>query len=149
MQLFEERYSFDPQLLEELESVSHREYCTGFYFDDPMTNPQLSTINGYIREKAYFSTALGEEECPLPEGPDAETAEGRLYPFIQRNKVSVGDIAELISPNRVGRAFKVSEMYGENGEPIPSAPHPSMKFFVRVPFEVKEGDIMRAGNNKE
>ena len=140
-----EGYSFNPEILEELESVSHREYCTGFYFDDPMTNPQLSTINGYIREKAYFATALGEGECPLPAGLDAETADGRLYPFIQRNKVSVGDSAELISPNRVGRAFDVTEMYGENGELIPSAPHPSMKFFVRVPFEVSEGDIMRAG----
>ena len=37
------------------------------------------------------------------------------------------------------------ELYGEDGSAIPSAPHPSMKFFVRVPFEVRVGDIMRAG----
>ena len=46
-----EAYAYDPRLMRELESVSHREYCTGFYLDSPMENPQMSTINGYIREK--------------------------------------------------------------------------------------------------
>ncbi len=138
-----ENYEFDSAIMGELESVSHREYCTGFYFDDPMENPQLSTINGYIREKAYLATALDADECPLPEGLEAENEGGRLYPFIQRNKVSAGERAELISPQRIGVGFEVSEIYSEVGEPIPSAPHPSMKFFVRVPFEVKAGDIMR------
>ena len=45
-------YSFDPRLMRELESVSHREYCTGFYLDSPMENPQLVTMDGYLREKA-------------------------------------------------------------------------------------------------
>ena len=140
-----EGYVFDRAIYRELESVSHREYCTGFYFDDPLQEPQLSTINGYIREKAYFATALSAEECPLPDCLEYETEGGRLYPFIQRNKVSVGDRAEIISPGRIGRALTVTELYGERGEEIPSAPHPGMKFFVRVPFEINEGDIMRAG----
>ena len=140
-----EGYVFDRAIYRELESVSHREYCTGFYFDDPLKEPQLSTINGYIREKAYFATALSEEECPLPEGLAAKTEDGELYPFIQRNKVSVGDAAEVISPSKIGRAFRVCEMYNEKGETIPSAPHPGMKFFVRVPFGISTGDIMRAG----
>ncbi len=138
-------YTLDPNLLRELDSVSHREYCTGYYLDDPMEEANLSTFNGYIREKAYFATALSEEELPLPEGVEAVTENGRLYPFIQRNKVSLDDSAELISPNRIGRPFRVTELYGETGEPIPSAPHPSMKFFARVPFEVMAGDIMRSG----
>lgn len=140
-----EGYRFDPALQRELESVSHREYCTGYYLDSPMENAQLSTMNGYIREKAYFATALERCEFPLPEGPISVTEEGRLYPFIQRNKVSVGEVAELISPGKIGKAFRVTELYDETGAPIPSAPHPFMKFFVRVPFEVKAGDIMRSG----
>jgi putative protease len=143
-----EGYVFDRAIYRELESVSHREYCTGFYFDDPMTEPQLSTINGYIREKAYFATALSDGECPLPEVLAFETENGRLYPFVQRNKVSVGDGAEIISPRKIGKAFTVTEIYSEKGEELPSAPHPGMKFFVRVPFEVTAGDIMRAGEDK-
>ena len=137
-------YTYDPRLMRELESVSHREYCTGFYLDDPMENPQLSTINGYIREKAYFATALSKDELPLP---DSLADRCDLFPFIQRNKVSIGDKAELISPNKFGRAFEVTELFSEKGEPIESAPHPAQRFFVKVPFEVNEGDIMRSGSD--
>jgi putative protease len=140
-----ENYRFDENLLRELESVSHREYCTGFYLDDPLQNPQMSTINGYIREKAYFATALDKDELPLPEGLEAVNENGILAPFIQRNKIKLGDSAEMISPSKLGRAFTVTELYSENGEPIESAPHPSQKFFTRVPFEVLAGDIIRSG----
>ena len=141
-----EGYFFRPEWMRELESVSHRDYCTGFYLDSPMENAQLSSINGYIREKAYFATALSTDELPLPAALEAETEHGRLYPFIQRNKVSVGEIAELISPSKIGRSFPVTELYNEAGESIPSAPHPSMKFFARIPFSVTPGDIMRGGD---
>ena len=140
-----EAYRFDERLLRELESVSHRDYCTGYYLDEPADAPQLASTTGYIREKAYFATAISD--LLLPDGVEETTEQGRLYGFIQRNKVSVGDAAEIISPNRIGRGFTVTELYSENGEPIESAPHPAQKFFVRVPFEVSEGDIMRSGDN--
>lgn len=140
-----ENYEFDTRILRELDSVSHREYCTGYYLDLPADAPQLASTTGYIREKAYFSTAL-EWDGTLPEGLVAENEDGKLYPFIQRNKVSVGDSAEIISPDELGKAFTVSELYSEKGDPLPSAPHPAMKFFARVPFEVKAGDIMRSGD---
>ena len=145
-------YRFDPAWLEELESVSHREYGTGFYFDDPMQNPQLVSTCGYLREKAYFSTATEyvEEEAKAlcAGGVEMENAAGRMYRFIQRNKVSVGDGAEMISPGKVGRGFFVTELYSPEGERLESAPHPSMIYWCRVPFEVREGDIMRADSGK-
>lgn len=140
-------YRFNAAWQRELESVSHREYCTGYYLDSPTENAQIATMDGYIREKAYFATALSEDELPLPHGLKQETAEGLLYPFVQRNKVSIGDAAEIISPGRVGRAFTVTELYDEAGESLSSAPHPSMRFFVRIPFAVHAGDIMRSGES--
>ncbi len=138
-------YRFDPALYRELESVSHREYCTGFYLDSPMDTPQLTALNGYIREKAYFATALSPDELPVPDGLAVQTDEGRLYPFIERNKLSIGDSAELISPGKIGQPCSVSELYDADGTPIPCAPHPSMLFFTRLPFPVAPGDILRAG----
>ena len=147
-----EGYRFDPAWLEELESVSHREYGTGFYFDDPMQNPQLVSTCGYLREKAYFSTATEyvEEEAQAitSRGVAMENEDGRLYRFIQRNKVSAGEDAELISPGKVGRGFGVCELYAPDGERLESTPHPSMIYWCRVPFEVFEGDIMRAASGK-
>ena len=144
-----ENYVFDPLWYRELECVSHREYCTGYYLDDPMKNAQLGSHTGYIRDKAYFATATeyNEEEAARigAAGVALENEQGRLYRFIQRNKVKVGDSAELISPSKVGRAFTANELYLPDGAPTESAPHPSMIFWCRVPFEVAEGDIMRAG----
>ena len=45
-----------------------------------------------------------------------------------------------------GRGFDVDEILSESGEPIESAPHPAMLFKVKMPFEVKPGDIMRGAN---
>ncbi|MEE1357062.1 MAG: U32 family peptidase [Clostridia bacterium] len=124
-------YVYDPRWMRELESVSHREYCTGYYFDDPMENAQLCQNPGYIREKAYIATALSYDPC------------SGMACFVQRNKVSRGEEAELISPNMCGRKFKIEHIYDKDGAEIESAPHPAMHFYVKVPFEVKAGDIIR------
>ena len=129
-----EHYRFDPAWLDELCSVSHRDYATGYWFDLPSETAQTCESMGYIREKAYIATAL------------AYDAESGIATFIQRNKVSVGEKVELISPGKIGRGFVAEEIFSEEGEPIESAPHPAMIFKVRVPFEVKEGDILRGAN---
>lgn len=126
-----EDYSYDPLWLRELESVSHREYCTGFYFDTPSDNAQLVTRDGYLLEKAYLAHAISY---------DVES--GRAV-FRQKNKIVSGSDIELISPGHVGRPLKALDMRDENGNEIESAPHPSMIFSIRVPFPVKEGDIIR------
>lgn len=146
-----EKYEYNPLWLRELESVSHREYCTGYYLDKPMENAQIGTQTGYIRDKAYFATAVeydeGEAEMLAAFGVALESEGGRLYRFIQRNKVKVGDSAEIISPGKLGVPLTVREIYLPYGEAVESAPHPSMIFWARIPFEVYEGDIMRAGDD--
>ena len=125
-------YVFNQALQRELDSVSHREYATGYYQNLPHDTAQLCVKDGYIREKAYFAIAEGE-------GRDG------LARFKQKNKIKVGDVAELLSPGNVGKAFLIEELYNEKGEAIDAAPHPSEIFYCRVPFEVKEGDILRSG----
>jgi len=139
-----ENYKFDERLYTELESVSHREYCTGYYLDEPIDEAQLTSDVGYIRDKAYFATAVEYSLNDIPKNLEVENENGRLALFMQKNKVSVGDGAEVISPGYIGRALTVTELYDDKGEPIESAPHPFMRFWVRAPFEVKEGDIMRS-----
>lgn len=145
-------YRYDPAWMSELESVSHRAYGTGFFFAKPMEDPHLVETCGYLREKAYFSTATeyheAEEAAILQSGVPAETGDGKLYRMIQRNKVCRGEEAELVSPGRVGRAFRVTELYAPDGTPIDSTPHPSMIYWCRIPFEVREGDILRAGTSR-
>ncbi len=126
-----DNYVFDPAMRYELDSVSHREYGTGFFFTDPHTDANLVTEPGYIREKAYLATAI--------EGCEA----GGVAKFIQRNKTLDESDAELLTPGRTGIELHLSEMKNEAGERIESAPHPGMIFTVRSPIEVKPGDIIR------
>lgn len=126
-------YKYDPVWMYELNSVSHREYDTGFYFDSPMQDAKTVTQNGYLREKAYIATAISY---------DAQT---KRATFLQKNKVTKGERAELMSPGKAGVAFTVGDMYNADGEMIESAPHPEMIFDIVMPFEVKPGDIIRGG----
>ena len=88
-----ENYTYDPEWMAELESVSHREYATGYYFSDCMENANTVTQNGYLREKAYVGVISGY---------DAESGRAEV---VQRNKLTEGETVEVISPGKVGRAF--------------------------------------------
>lgn len=127
-------YRFDARLLRELESVSHRDYGTGYWFAAPREEANVCKNMGYIREKAYIATALSYD-----------AASGRAA-FVQRNKVTAGEGVELISPGSVGRPFTVEGLCDASGAPIESAPHPGMVFGLQVPFAVQPGDILRGEN---
>lgn len=128
------RYEFNPRYLAELESVSHREYGTGFYEERPMSDPKICEKSGYIREKAYLALAEGDAKA------------GEICKFRQKNKLSVGEAAEVITPGKAGQRMEITELYDEEMQPIESAPHPQKIFYARVPFEVREGDIMRGAD---
>lgn len=126
---FSGEYSYNPLWLRELESVSHRDYATGYYFSDSHTDANTASTNGYLKDKAYLGLSAG-------------TKDGRAY-FTQRNKLFNGDTVELLTPGRVGVQITVENLRDENGNAIDSTPHPYMKFSFSAPFEIKEGDIIR------
>lgn len=125
-------YVFDERWQRELESVSHREYATGYYFSDSHEDANLTEIDGYIKEKAYLATAVGYD----PVSGEAE--------FVQKNKFFAGDTLELLTPGKTGIPFVSGELFDEAHTPIESTPHPYMHFFMKMPFPVKVGDIIRS-----
>ena len=129
-------YRYDPAWYRELCSVSHREYATGYFFSDSHMDANTATCGGYIKENAYLATVLSYDPTT-----------GRAL-MEQRNKMCVGDSAELLTPGAVGRPLRVTEIFSEEGEPIPATPHPYMRFYLPVPFPVREGDILRAANGE-
>lgn len=131
-----EGYRFDPAWNNELDSVSHREYSTGYFFSDIFEKPNLVTQGGYIREKAYLAEAISEND------------ENGYVEFIQHNKISCGDRAELLIPGLPGQGFDVDEILDTEGVQILSAPHPMQHFKLKVPYPVKPGYIIRGGGTK-
>ncbi len=128
-------YEYNPLWLRELESVSHREYHTGYYFTDSHIDANIASTTGYIREKSYLAVVEEYDE------------ESGVATLTQRNKMCVGDAVEYLTPGKVGVPFTVGEMFDKNGEPIDATRHPYMLFRMKMPFSVKTGDIIRAGGN--
>ena len=129
---FSGNYEYDPQWYKELESVSHRDYHTGYYFTDSHTDANLAPNNGYIKDKAYLAVAVSYDK------------ERKLAEFTQRNKMCYGDEAELLTPGMIGRELTVGELFDANMNPIESTPHPYMTFYMKTDIEVLPGDILRA-----
>ena len=124
-------YKYDPRWYRELESVSHRDYHTGYYFTDSHTDANVASTGGYLKEKSYLAVVVSYDES---------TGEALMT---QRNKMCMGDSIELLTPGKVGTPLTVCELYDANHEPIESTPHPYMNFYMKMPFAVKPGDIIR------
>ncbi len=125
---------FNPLWERECESVSHRPYGTGFYFQSPHLEAAVSEQDGYLREKAYLASVISY---------DPKTSLALLE---QRNKFSSGDDVELLTPGRVGIPFRVNALYDEEGKSLETANHPMMRCYVKMPFPVKAGDLLREGS---
>ncbi len=125
-------YEYNEAWLRELESVSHREYSTGYFYDRSTEEANTCRDTGYIREKAYLATVVSYNK---------ETKRALL---IQKNKLSVGDKIEILTPGKIGFSTTVGTLYNEEGEKIECAPHAQMKFYMETECELKEGDIIRS-----
>ena len=125
-------YEYDPRWYDELFSVSHREYNTGYYFADSHTDANLVTDNGYIKDKAYLALCT------------SYNSESGLATLTQRNKMTLGDEIELLTPGSIGQPINVTELYDEDMNPIESTPHPYMTFYMKASLPMRAGDIIRA-----
>ncbi len=111
-------YKLPQWIHDEVFKVSHRDYCTGFFFGHP-NDCQYYENSGYIRE---YDVAAVIEKCE----------DGFIYAS-QRNKFSVGEEAEILSPGMPFDTMVIKEIINENGESVESACHATMK--VRIPCD--------------
>lgn len=124
-------YKYDPAWLTELESVCHREYCSGFFFGETVDTANVCKNPGYIKEQAALAVC---------EGYDPES--GRAT-FVQKNKFSVGERIEVLVPGKTAEPFTVDAIWNEKGEAIESTPHPMMRFSIKTPIPSPEFSIIR------
>ena len=100
---------------DEVFKVSHRKYCTGFFFGHPKESQYYET-GGYIRE---YDVVAVVDEC----------RGGRIY-ATQRNKFLAGDTLEVFSPGAEPQIIRAETIYNEHDEPVESANHAMMKFSI-------------------
>ena len=126
-----EEYKLPIEIKEELYKVSHREYYTGFFFDEPNQNGLIYNTNFHVREYDVVAIVLDYNE------------ETGIATCKQRNKFVLGDKVEMLAPNSMGEEFIIEELFDEEGEKIESCPHPGMICKVKLPFKVEKNSFIR------
>lgn len=121
-------YRLPGWLLEETKKVSHRQYCTGFYFGRP-ENGQYYESGGYIRDYDVAAVVQG-------------WSDNMLF-CTQRNRFFPGDILEVLSPGLPPENLTVSAIFDEKGQSLDEARHPMQ--LLRIPCEkmIAKGTILR------
>lgn len=121
---------YDDRCTRETESVSHREYGTGYFYSSPSFDANVVVENEYIADRPFLATVTEY---------DNEKGLAKCY---QRNKMFVGQNANILSPNSFGRDFVIGNMYDMEMKPIESTPHAGMEFYLEID-DAHAGDIIR------
>lgn len=119
-------------IVEELEKVSHRTYCTGYYYDHPRNCGQIHNHPGYIR---------GWQVAAIVDHCDA----GRCF-VTQRNRFFEGEELEILPHGRAPFTVRVRGLRDGEGNVIANAPHPLMAASFECEIPVERGAIVRRRN---
>ena len=126
-------FSFDykPEqwVIDEVRKASNRQYCTGFYFSNPMDDAQIFYNGGYVRE--WDVAAISER-----------WENGILYAS-QRNRFFEGDELEVMIKGEKPVTVTVRNLKNADGELIDNAPHPMMKLSFECSVPVPSGAYLR------
>ena len=112
---------------DEVDKLSHRPYCTGFYYGDP---------GQHYSETSYYSDA---EVCAVVEDCDAD---GNAV-LTQRNRFCLGDTVELMTNDHEPVPFTVEYMENGEGEAIEATPHAMMTIKMKLPLSCSRLSVLR------
>ncbi len=121
-------YKLPEWIRDEVFKVSHRKYCGGFLFGHPDESQYYET-GGYIRE---YDVVAVINEC----------RDRRAY-CTQRNKFSLGDEVEILSPSVIYDTLKINEIMNEAGEYCEDARHAMMNFSFPCEKVYPKNSILR------
>ena len=128
-------YKADPKhftlpqwLKDEVFKVSHRAYCTGFFFGHPK-ECQYYENGGYIREYDVIAII---QECK----------DGRIY-AVQRNKFNKGDEVEILPPDGEPVIMTAEHIFDEWNNEIDTANHAAMKLSIQSDLIFPKNSIIR------
>lgn len=113
--------------IDETEKLSHRPYCTGFYYGDP---------GQYYADATYFTKS---DVVAVVQSCDGE---GNAV-LTQRNKFYKGDELELLLPDAYPRSFTAEHIYNAADEEIEDTRHAMMELHMKLPVAAPKNSIVR------
>lgn len=127
---YKDPYNFKlPQWIhDEVYKVSHRKYCSGFFFGTP-DESQYYEDSGYIRN---YDVVAVVEKCE----------NGTVY-CTQRNRFFLGDELEILAPSSEPVVMTPEKLFDENEQELTTVNHAMMKFSFRSDMVFPEGTVIR------
>ena len=118
------------ELEKELLKASHRRYTTGFYFDEE--NRQFQEDSMPVQDSEFVAIAV-------------EDAKNGKVKVEMRNKFSVGDTLEILSPKKdcFNKKVTIKEIIDSTGEKIESAKKVQEIVEINMVYPILKGDILR------
>lgn len=114
-------------ILNEPYKTSHREFTTGFYFNNPEQSYSSSRPI-----QTYDFTAIVKDYN-----------NGRAL-VEQRNRFEAGDELEILSPSDAFlKTIKVNEMFDKDGNLVKVADKVQQELYINTDIELRSGDILR------
>ena len=123
-----ENYKVKDEWLRDVDRVSHREYYTGFYFNDK--NSQIHKTSSYIRNYDIVGIVLNYDK------------KNKICEIEQRNKVFEGDQVEVLRPVGDNIRLKLINIISEDGEKIDSTKVAQMHYFINTDIELSKNDML-------
>ncbi len=134
-------------VLDEVDKISHRPYCTGFFYGHPnegseTQNPDVVTNGGqYFADSGYMRTYdfVGM----------IDRCENGIMHITQRNYFTLNDELEILAPNSEPIRFAPTKMFGADGEPIEIARHATEQLTIPSDIVVPPHSILRKPANSK
>lgn len=115
-------------VLDEVYKVSHRRYCTGFFYNHEDAD-QYYEDSGYFREYDFCGVINGYENGALD--------------ITQRNYFTLDDPLEILPPKGEPVPFNPQEMYNLKGESVRIANHATEQLKIPYPAAFPKNSIIR------
>ena len=115
--------------IDEVYKVSYRDYCTGFYFNAPNEDANISFEGGY---KRHYDVMAEVKDCK----------DGYIIAE-QRNKFSKGDVLDALQPSTEPVVFTAEQLLDKDDNEIESAPHPMMTVKIKSDLVFPKGTLLR------
>jgi U32 family peptidase len=123
-----DNYKFKEKWQDYLNKASHRQYSTGFYFNEP--NKQVYETSSYIRD--YDIVGLVKDYDKSTNTVCVE----------QRNRVFEGDIIDTLTPIGDSSTIKIFDMRDADGNKIEVAPVAQMTFSFKTDKVLNKNDML-------
>jgi putative protease len=111
-------------VLQDVQKVSHREYCTGFYFGAENA-VQFYEDSGYVREWDFIGVV--NEDLSVT----------------QRNYFTLDDEIEILAPKSPPQKLQIKSMRNEKEQPVEIANKATERLFVECDVGLKPFSVLR------